>query len=86
MVKLVAKKEGEYIELSIIDNGLGIDLKKHKAKLFGMYKTFHHNKDARGIGLFITKNQIESLGGKIEVESEIDKGTTFKIYLKYEEN
>ncbi len=72
--------------ISFEDNGLGIDLKKHKAKIFGMYKTFHKNKDSRGIGLFITKNQIESLGGRIEVESGVDKGTTFKLYLKHEKN
>jgi len=83
-VQIDAKKDGEYIVISIADNGLGIDLKKHKAKLFGMYKTFHKNKDSRGIGLFITKNQIESLGGKIEVSSEVDKGTTFNLYLKYD--
>ncbi len=68
--------------LSFSDNGSGIDLKKHGEKLFGMYKTFHKNKNSRGIGLFITKNQIESLGGKIEVESEVGKGTTFKITFK----
>jgi len=85
-IKLDSKKDGKYIVISIEDNGLGIDLKKNEAKLFGMYKTFHKNKDSRGIGLFITKNQIESLGGKIEVESEVNKGTTFKLYLKHEEN
>ena len=85
-LKLDSKVENGYVVLSIEDNGLGIDLNKHKAKIFGMYKTFHKNKDSRGIGLFITKNQIESLGGKIELESEVDKGTTFKIYFKYEEN
>lgn len=85
-VTLDAEKDGENIILSIEDNGLGIDLKKHRNKIFGMYKTFHKNKDSRGIGLFITKNQIESLGGKIELESEVDKGTTFKIYFKNEEN
>ncbi|GAA4277127.1 PAS domain-containing sensor histidine kinase [Aquimarina mytili] len=85
-VSLSADLEGDYVVLSVVDNGLGIDLKKHRSKLFGMYKTFHHNKDARGIGLFITKNQVEAMGGKIEVESEVNKGTTFKIYLKYEKN
>jgi len=70
--------------LSISDNGLGIDLKKHKNSLFGMYKTFHKNQNARGIGLFITKNQVEAMGGKIEVSSEINKGTTFKIYFDEE--
>ena len=46
-----------------------------------MYKTFHGNEDARGIGLFITKNQLEAMKGKIEVESKEDEGSTFKIYL-----
>lgn len=67
--------------LSVEDNGVGIDLEKHGHKLFGMYKTFHGNSDARGIGLFITKNQIDAMKGKIEVESEIDKGTKFNIYF-----
>lgn len=75
--------EGQKV-LSISDNGLGIDLKKHKNSLFGMYKTFHKNQNARGIGLFITKNQVEAMGGKIEVSSELNKGTTFKVYFDEE--
>ncbi len=67
--------------LEISDNGLGIDLEKYGEKIFGMYNTFHYNKDAVGIGLFITKNQIEALRGEIKVESEVDQGTTFKIYF-----
>jgi PAS domain S-box-containing protein len=67
--------------LGVTDNGLGIDLKKHGKDLFGMYKTFHKHQNSRGIGLFITKNQVEAMGGKIEVESEVNKGTTFKIYF-----
>ena len=67
--------------LSISDNGIGIDLEKNGNKLFGLYKTFHGNKDARGIGLFISKNQIEAMGGKIEVDSKLNIGTTFKIHL-----
>jgi PAS domain S-box-containing protein len=72
----------ENLIISIEDNGLGIDMKRHGTKLFGMYKTFHKNTDSRGIGLFITKNQIEAMGGKIEVESQVGVGTTFKIYFK----
>lgn len=70
--------------LSVSDNGLGIDLKKHKNSLFGMYKTFHKHQNSRGIGLFITKNQVEAMGGRIEVYSEMNKGTTFKIYFDEE--
>jgi len=69
------------IILEIKDNGLGIDLERYGKKLFGMYKTFHAHQDARGIGLFITKNQVESMGGKIEVNSEVGVGTIFKIYI-----
>lgn len=72
---------GELI-LKITDNGLGINLKKHGTSLFSMHKTFHGNEDAKGIGLFITKSQVEAMGGRIEVESEEDKGTTFRVYLK----
>lgn len=65
--------------LTINDNGLGIDLEKHGNLLFGMYKTFHRHENANGIGLYITKNQIESMGGQISVESKVGEGTTFKI-------
>ncbi|QBA65561.1 PAS domain S-box protein [Muriicola soli] len=81
VVQLTAKTEGDYTVLNIKDNGLGIDLEEHGSKLFGMYKTFHENADARGIGLYITKNQIEAMNGKVAVESEVGKGTTFKIYF-----
>jgi signal transduction histidine kinase len=67
------------IELRVQDNGLGIDLQKFGNKLFGLHKTFHENSEARGVGLFLTKTQIEALGGSITAESEVDKGTTFII-------
>ncbi len=81
-IKLTAITENDTLILSVEDNGLGIDLKQNGDKIFGMYKTFHKNDDARGIGLFITKNQIEAIGGKVTVSSEVDKGTTFKLYFQ----
>ncbi|XWN37018.1 MAG: PAS domain-containing protein [Balneola sp.] len=80
-VKIDLYESNGHSYLEVSDNGLGIDLEKHGDKLFGMYKTFHGNENSKGIGLFITKNQIESLGGSIEVESTPGKGTTFKIRL-----
>jgi PAS domain S-box-containing protein len=67
------------IFLKVEDNGLGIDMKNHGSKLFGLRKTFHGHPDAKGFGLFITKTQVETLGGKISAESEFGKGTTFYI-------
>ncbi|WP_324719596.1 PAS domain S-box protein [Salinimicrobium sp. HB62] len=65
--------------LHISDNGIGIDLEKNMDKLFGLYKTFTNRRDSRGIGLLITKHQVEAMGGEIEVESTPGCGTTFKI-------
>lgn len=70
--------------LIVKDNGLGIDLEKDGHLLFGMYKTFHKNvnANAKGIGLYITKNQIEAMKGKLTVESQVGHGTVFKIVFK----
>ncbi|MBT8222886.1 MAG: PAS domain S-box protein, partial [Eudoraea sp.] len=81
VVELSVEHNQDYTVLKITDNGLGIDLDKYGEKLYGMYKTFHDKPDARGIGLYITKNQIEAMNGKIAVESEVGKGTTFNIYF-----
>lgn len=72
--------------LSISDNGLGIDLKKYGDSLFGLYKTFHKHEEARGLGLHLTKNQIESMKGTVSVESEVGVGTTFKIIFNDRRN
>lgn len=65
--------------LTVSDNGLGIDLSKNKDHVFGLHKTFHKHPEAKGVGLFITKAQIEAMGGKISIKSEQNQGTTFKI-------
>lgn len=75
------RSDPDFTLIAFEDNGLGIDLDKYGDKLFGMYNTFHEHEDSRGVGLFITKNQIEAMGGYIEVDSEVGKGTTFKVYL-----
>jgi len=81
-IRLYTCSEPGYTVLAVEDNGLGIDLSKHQSKLFGMYKTFHRNADAGGMGLFISKSQVEAMLGKIEVESQVDVGSTFKVYFK----
>ena len=82
VIELNSYIENNFQVLEIKDNGIGIDLKKNGDKLFGMYKTFTNNAESRGIGLFISKNQIDTMNGKIEVESSLNEGTTFKIYFK----
>ena len=80
IIKSYIDKDG-MISLTIEDNGTGINLKRHGAKLFGLNMTFHDHPDAKGSGLFITKNQIETMGGVIYAESEVDKGSKFIIYF-----
>lgn len=84
LIEISTHKKGKYLRIDFKDNGLGIDLQRYGKKLFKMYKTFHNHEDSRGVGLFITKNQIEVMGGKVEVESEAGKGTTFSVFLKHE--
>jgi PAS domain S-box-containing protein len=65
--------------LKVSDNGQGINLKRHGHKLFGLNKVFHRHPDAKGIGLFLTKMQVEAYGGSISAQSEVNVGTTFNI-------
>jgi PAS domain S-box-containing protein len=66
-------------KLTFEDNGLGIDLKLNANNMFKLNKVFHKGYNSRGVGLFITKNQLETHGASIEVESEPMVGTKFII-------
>lgn len=81
IIEIIAQKNNSEILFTISDNGLGIDLEKHGNKIFGMYKTFHQNSDSVGLGLFMVKTQIEALGGSIEIESQVNVGTKFKLFF-----
>ncbi|HRE76073.1 MAG TPA: PAS domain-containing sensor histidine kinase [Saprospiraceae bacterium] len=81
LVKASKLKEDKIL-LTVSDNGLGIDLKLHKDQLFKIRKTFHLHPDAKGFGLFMTKTQVEAMGGRIWAESEPGEGSTFFIELK----
>ena len=80
-VKSAATSDGNYVCVSVSDNGLGIDLAQNKEKIFGLYRRFHSHVEGKGIGLHITKTQIERMGGKIEIESALNIGTTFRVYF-----
>lgn len=72
---------GDRILISVADNGLGLPERFLETYAFGMYKRFHSHVEGKGLGLFMCKNQVEALGGKITVESTVGKGTTFFINL-----
>ncbi|MEO8087977.1 MAG: PAS domain S-box protein [Bacteroidota bacterium] len=66
--------------LTFTDNGMGIDLEKKGDQVFGLYKRFHTNRaEGKGMGLFMVKTQVETIGGTIRISSEVNKGTEFRI-------
>ena len=83
-ISLKSYINGSFTVLEITDNGCGINLERFKNKVFGLYQRFHTNDinhEGKGLGLFIVKSQMEAMDGKIEVESMLNQGTTFKIYF-----
>ena len=82
VIEIKTKNKDNGVQLSFSDNGSGINMERHKDKIFGMHQRFHSNADSKGVGLYIIKSQIESLGGNIKIESEEGVGTTFTINFK----
>jgi PAS domain S-box-containing protein len=81
-IKISSRLFEDKKQLLVTDNGIGMDLDAIRYKIFGLNQTFHHNKDGKGLGLYLVKTQLEEMGGSIEVKSEIDKGSTFIITFK----
>jgi len=75
------KKKGKTI-LTFADNGLGFDMETKGDKIFGLYNRFHPHIEGKGMGLYMVKTQVEAIGGKITVTSEINKGTQFTIVFE----
>ena len=82
IIKIRTKRLENTVLLTVEDNGLGIDLIKHKENFFKIGKVFHHHPNAKGFGLFMTKTQVEAMDGKIWVESTPGEGSTFFIEFK----
>lgn len=81
-ITVKSSQDDKFICLSVQDNGEGIDLAKNGDKIFGLYKRFHiGNVPGKGIGLSLVKTHAESLGGRVEIESELTIGTTFRVYI-----
>jgi signal transduction histidine kinase len=82
IIKISSYSNQQNIIIEVEDNGMGIDLNKYGEKLFGLYKRFHFHVEGKGLGLYLVKSQVEALGGKIGVESQIGQGTKFIVFLR----
>lgn len=80
-IQVYSQIDNDKVRVYFEDNGLGIDLKRHRDKIFGLYNTFHRHPEAKGIGLFITRSQTEAMNGSINVESIPGKGSIFIVEL-----
>ena len=70
------------IQLTIEDNGMGIDLQKDGKRLFRPFNKLNQQSKGMGLGLHIVETMVQRNGGRIEIESELDKGTKITLYLK----
>ncbi|ALJ01270.1 hypothetical protein DC20_06610 [Rufibacter tibetensis] len=80
-IKITTEITPGYLILSVSDNGLGLK-SEDKGKVFSMFKRLHDHVEGTGIGLYIVKRIVENAGGKIELETEHDQGSTFRVFFK----
>jgi PAS domain S-box-containing protein len=81
-ITITANQVNDTITLLFKDNGIGIDLERNRDKVFGLYQRFHNYPDSKGLGLYLVKSQVEAMGGTIQIESTVNKGTTFTLIFK----
>ncbi len=81
VVRVRCEATDGYQIFTVVDNGLGMDL-TGDTKLFGMFQRLHDHVEGTGVGLYIVKKVIENAGGRIEVESEVGRGSTFRVFFK----
>ncbi|SEN86488.1 PAS domain S-box-containing protein [Flavobacterium sp. CF108] len=81
-ISITADQIDHHAILTFKDNGIGIDLERNRDKVFGLYQRFHNYPDSKGLGLYLVKSQVETMGGTISIDSEVNKGTTFTITFK----
>jgi signal transduction histidine kinase len=81
-ITIKAKRKNEFLCFSVEDNGLGIDLKVQRKRLFGLFQRISTTEEGSGFGLHMIKKLLENRGGKIDVESQVGKGSVFYAYIK----
>ncbi len=82
VIRIKSRRVDRRIILTFSDNCIGIDMNEHGDKVFGLYKRFNLNVEGKGMGLYMVKTQVETLGGKVSMQSKLNIGT--EITLEFE--
>jgi len=82
VISIYTQKGDGYTRVIFSDNGMGFDMKGAKDKIFSANQKFHKHSDSKGIGLYLVYNHVTSLGGKIDMESKPNEGTTFILSFR----
>ena len=85
-ILIQANRSDRELKIEVQDNGIGMDLNRIQNKIFTLYSRFHTHVEGRGLGLYLVKTQLEVMGGKIEVNSKPNMGTTFTVFLPHSVN
>ncbi|MBD2716283.1 PAS domain-containing sensor histidine kinase [Microvirga sp. STR05] len=80
-IRVSTEAAGDRVVLVVQDNGRGIDLTRHSKELFQLFRRFHPDVEGSGMGLYLVNRLVHQVGGQVEVDSTVDQGTTFRIYL-----
>ena len=80
-IEVVTHTDMNHVHIVFKDNGRGINTSKSDDKIFGLYSRFHKEIEGKGLGLFITKQQIEFMGGGIFAEGKENEGLSVHIQL-----
>jgi len=82
IISIISRKNEVGSQIHFVDNGIGFDMEKNKNKLFELNQVFTDHNDSKGIGLYLVKSYMNSLGGDIDVKSKTGVGTSFILSFK----
>ena len=81
IIDIWSEQENGKVVIYFKDNGIGIDMEKYRQRVFQLYHRFNFSVEGKGLGLFMSKTQVEALGGSIDVDSKPGVGSTFRVCL-----
>ncbi|MCZ8344713.1 MAG: PAS domain S-box protein [Leptospira sp.] len=80
-IEVNSSKHHPYVEIKFTDNGIGIDLERYGDQVFQLRKTFHRNSSGKGLGLFLIRYKMETMGGKVMIKSHLDSFTSVILHF-----